>query len=132
MNYHPSQVMISKTLKSGAVYRRRKNTETGKVFTTYETPNLANITVIKKSGIKQKFDIFKLFGTIYISFTDEKGKNLKHCVKNGKLVLTGLIEHIIDSQQNEITTKDLAFLVLKLMKKIDYYASMRYGSRYVK
>lgn len=127
---HPSEVLKTQTLKDGTIWRRRR-TEDGKVtYSTYETPTLSNLIVIKKSGKREKFDHYKLFGTIYISFKDEKGEGAKHAVKRGKFVLQEVIEHLIKKQIDETTSKEIAKLCVKLIKEVDFYAGMRYASRY--
>jgi transcriptional repressor NrdR len=130
MPLHPSQVLKTQTLKSGAIWRRRKTLDNQLIYTTYETPTLSNVTVIKKNGDRQSFDQFKLFGTIYISFKDEKGEGAKHAVKRAKQVLNEVIEYALLNQLSEITSKDIAYQCVKSIKAVDFYAGMRYASRY--
>ena len=130
MHLQPSQVLKTQTLKDGTIWRRRRTLDSKFTYSTYEIPTLSNLTVIKKNGSKQSFDHYKLFGTIYISFKDEKGEGAKHAVPRGKQVLHDVIHTLLEQQIKEISSQDIAKLCLKLIKQVDYYAGMRYASRY--
>jgi transcriptional regulator NrdR family protein len=130
MQLHPSEVTKTQILKTGSIWRRRSTLDKKYTYTTYETPTLANIKVLKKNGTSEQFDQFKLFGTIYISFKDEKGEGAKKAVKRAKSVLFSMIDFILEGQKKNISSFEIATLCLKLIKTEDYYAGMRYASRY--
>ena len=109
--------------KNGLVWRRRKNSQ-GQSFSTYQIATLANIQVSKRSRLKQAFDRYKLFESIYISFKDEKSEGAKHAVYRGKKVLITIMDSIVEQQVVTISSQDITLLTLKIIKQIDYYTGM--------
>jgi len=110
---------------SDATRRRRECLTCKKRFTTYERPEIFNITVIKKSGEKQSFDREKL-----------KEGMMKACEK--RPVLEQQIDQAVDQTElrlrrrtsTEITSKELGRLVLLKLKKLDKVAYIRFASVY--
>jgi len=105
--------------------RRRECLKCNKRFTTYETIQSSNITVIKKDGKREPFNIEKLRTGIK-----------KSCEK--RPISTDKIETIINQTQaklnsyntTEIPTKKIGDLVMQKLKVLDKVAYIRFASVY--
>ena len=105
--------------------RRRECLKCNKRFTTYETIQSSNITVIKKDGKREPFNIEKLRTGIK-----------KSCEK--RPISTDKIETIINQIQaklnsyntTEIPTKKIGDLVMQKLKVLDKVAYIRFASVY--
>ena len=107
----------------GNVRRRRECLKCKKRFTTYETAKI-EINVIKKNGVREKFNREKL-----------KLGLLKSCEKRpvpieriDKIVLE--IEEKLRKKGKEIKTKAIGELIMQHLKKIDKIAYIRFASVY--
>ncbi|MDE5601785.1 MAG: transcriptional regulator NrdR [Clostridia bacterium] len=119
-----SKVIDSRQNEDGtSIRRRRECLECHKRFTTYETIDNVPILVVKKDGSRQMFDPNKL-----------KIGILKACEKRPIPVAT--IDKLVDSIQRqllnsldqEISSRQIGELVMEGLKDIDQVAYVRYAS----
>lgn len=120
------KVIDSRLSEDGASIRRRREcVSCGRRFTTYETIELLPVYVVKKSGIREPFDINKI-----------KAGILKACEKRpvpimqiDKLV-SDIEKKVNNSAQQEITSHTLGNMVMAGLKQIDEIAYVRFSVVY--
>lgn len=119
-----SKVIDSRQNEDGtSIRRRRECLECHKRFTTYETIDNVPILVVKKDGSRQMFDPNKL-----------KIGILKACEK--RPIPVASIDKLVDSIQRqllnsldqEISSRQIGELVMEGLKDIDQVAYVRYAS----
>jgi len=120
----PTQV-IDKRDTEGVTRRRRECLECKKRFTTYERIENVDIFVVKKDGSRQLFSREKL-----------KAGILKACEKRPVSLdqienAVNEIEHKLRQQEStEIPSKLIGELIIKILKKLDKVAYIRFASVY--
>lgn len=103
------------------VWRRRKCLNCHESFTTYEQADLGFLKVIKKTGKKQRYSRAKLYSGIYGAFLSIPAKET---TVDG---VTDTIEAaILDTKQREISSADVARIVLKVLNHFNTAAFVRY------
>ena len=122
------KVLETRTTNNGAAMRRRRVClKCGYRFTSYERVEDKPITVIKRNGDLQPFDIAKIERGIRIS-TDKRNidqETIDNLIQN--------IEEAIKIQagpKHEITSKAIGEETLKQLYKIDAVAYIRFASVY--
>ena len=119
-----SKVIDSRQNEDGtSIRRRRECLECHKRFTTYETIDNVPILVVKKDGSRQMFDPNKL-----------KIGILKACEK--RPIPVAMIDKLVDSihrqllnsLDQEISSKQIGEFVMEGLKDIDQVAYVRYAS----
>lgn len=122
------KVLETRTTNNGSAMRRRRVCRTcGYRFTSYERVEDKPITVIKKNGDLQNFDISKIERGIRIC-TDKRNLNAE-TIEN----LVNCIEEAIKIQagpKHEITSAAIGEEILKQLYKIDKVAYIRFASVY--
>ena len=121
-----SKVIDSRQNEEGTSIRRRRECENcGKRFTTYETVESTPILVIKKDGSRQTFDPAKV-----------KRGIMKACEKRpismtaiDKMV-ADIQRKILNSLEQEVSSKYIGELVMERLKKVDEVAYVRFASVY--
>lgn len=125
-NAGDSRVVDSRQSEDGSVIRRRREClNCGKRFTTYEKADPVQLTVIKKNGQKQMFDLTKL----------KRGIE-RACEK--RPVSSEKIEEIVDEIQlkcismndTEIESSVLGRMVMDRLRKLDEVAYARFSCVY--
>ena len=119
-----SRVVDSRPIGDG-IRRRRKCTNCGARFTTYERIQPRNIFVVKKDGRREEYDRDKLYAGIR-----------KACEK--RPLPTGAIDKLVDSIEAEIykmgkaevPSASIGDLVIEGLKKLDHIAYIRFASIY--
>lgn len=108
-----------------SIRRRRECVSCGRRFTTHETIELLPVYVVKKSGVREPFDINKI-----------KAGILKACEKRpvpitqiDKLV-ADIEKKVNNSLQQEITSHTLGNMVMSGLKQIDEIAYVRFSVVY--
>jgi len=121
------KVVDSREAKIGDTIRRRREcVQCERRFTTYERIEEIPYIVIKKDGVREKFDRQKLLSGI-----------LKACEK--RPVSMAKIQQIVDeaeafvaeSPDRERPTAELGGLVMNQLKKLDKVAYVRFASVYL-
>ena len=121
-----SRVVDSRQSEDGNVIRRRREClKCGKRFTTYEKADPIQLTVIKKNGQKQSFDLSKLKRGIERAcekrpVSDEK---IEELVDEIQL-------HCISSNSTEIESSILGRMVMEKLKYLDEIAYARFSCVY--
>jgi len=108
-----------------AIRRRRECTTCGYRFTTFERIEMANLTVVKKDNRRVPYDRDKL----------ERGitrATEKRPVSNEQLneLIARVEAELRGTSTNEVTSRKIGQLVMRLLKKLDKVAYIRYASVY--
>jgi len=103
--------------------RRRECVACGKRFTTFERAQVSNVLVIKKNGGREAFCKDKIRDSIRKAL---KGRNISigRCAE----VAAEIELEILDMHISEISTKEIAKMVLERLEKVDDIAFVRYAS----
>lgn len=119
-----TEVYNSRDTKFGTqTWRRRRCTTCHESFTTYEAPDLGFLKVIKKTGKKQRYSRAKLYSGIYGAFLSAPAKETTIDA------VTDTIEaKILDTKQRDITSAEIARIVLTTLKHFNTAAFLRYLS----
>lgn len=121
-----TRVIDSRDLESGSTIRRRRECETCAYrFTTYERPEGARLTVLKRDGSRQEFDRGKLQAGL-----------LKALEK--RPVTLERVEQAVDDIEStvrargepEISSKEVGRLATEALRDIDQLAYIRFASVY--
>lgn len=112
--------------KQPAVWRRRKCSNCGETFTTFERPSLAdNKPIILPSGETDVFNLGKLIISINKAFT--------HAPKEGEknaLWLAQTVEYTLSTQHTTITPEDIEAVTHQTLKRFDELAAVQYGAQH--
>ena len=120
----PTQV-IDKRDAEGVTRRRRECLECKKRFTTYERVENIDIFVVKKDGSRQLFSREKLKAGI-LKACEKRPVSLEQ-IENA----VNEIEHKLRQQEStEIPSKLIGELIIKILKKLDKVAYIRFASVY--
>jgi transcriptional repressor NrdR len=109
----------------GVTIRRRRESPTGKRFTTYERIEKPNLAVIKKDGTRELFDREKLANAIKRSV----GKFFASEVEVEEMI-TDIEEGLYAIGENEITSKQVGDKVLDELAVRNEVAYVRFASVY--
>ncbi len=120
------KVIDSRLSEDGiSIRRRRECVSCAKRFTTYETIETLPIYIVKKTGVREPFDINKI-----------KTGILKACEKRpvpiteiDKLV-ADIEKKVTNSLQQEISSHEIGNMVMAGLKKIDDVAYVRFSVVY--
>jgi transcriptional repressor NrdR len=121
-----TRVIDSRDLEGGSTIRRRRECETCAYrFTTYERPEGARLTVLKRDGSRQEFDRIKLQAGL-----------LKALEK--RPVTLERVEQAVDDIEStvrargepEISSKEIGRLATEALRDIDQLAYIRFASVY--
>ena len=121
-----TRVIDSRDLESGTTIRRRRECETCAYrFTTYERPEGARLSVIKRDGGRQDFDRAKLTA------------GLMRALEKRPVTLARVEQAIddIESQlrargEQEISSEEIGQLATEALRDIDQLAYIRFASVY--
>lgn len=125
-NQAGTRVIDSRDLESGSTIRRRRECEAcSHRFTTYERPEGARLSVIKRDGSRQDFDRTKLLGGLLRAL--EK-----------RPVTIARVEQAVDDIESslrargeqEISSKEIGQLATEALRDIDQLAYIRFASVY--
>ena len=124
--YKDTEVMDSRESPTGdSIRRRRECTSCKKRFTTYEKADFAEITVIKKGGVREPFDRNKILNGILKAC--EKRKVSRERME----AVAARIEMKIRSKGiKEIESKQIGDMLVKELFKLDPVAYIRFASVY--
>jgi transcriptional repressor NrdR len=120
-----TDVYNSRTTKSGnQIWRRRRCNSCSHTFTTYESCSLSFLTVAKHGGHTEGYSRAKLYASLYNSFASLRAK------QSTIDAITDTVESkILDRQQVDITTQEIAYIVLVTLKSFKTTAFLRYLSQ---
>ncbi len=125
-NQGGTRVIDSRDLEAGSTIRRRRECEACAYrFTTYERPEGARLTVIKRDGSRQDFDRAKLTA------------GLMRALEKRPVTLDRVERAVddIESQlrargESEVTAKEIGKLATEALRDIDQLAYIRFASVY--
>ena len=116
-----TKVLESRAIDN-SVRRRRECLGCNKRFTTFEKPQIC-LTVIKKDGHKEEFNLEKVRNSL-----------IKACAKAEEQEINSKLEkieqEIIIQQKDEISTSEIARIVMNELFKSDKTAYLRFASVY--
>lgn len=117
-----TEVYNSRTTRFATqIWRRRKCLSCHESFTTYEAPDLGFLKVVKKTGKKQRYSRAKLYSGIYGAFLSIPAK------ETTVDAVTDTIEaKLLDTKKSELTTAEIATVVLVTLKHFNTAAFLRY------
>ncbi|MBQ1761411.1 MAG: transcriptional repressor NrdR [Aquincola sp.] len=121
-----TQVVETRDSDEGDVIRRRRRClGCEKRFTTYERPEIAMPSIVKKGGARVDFDTAKLRGSMLLALR-------KRPVSMEQLdaAIERIEEVLLTSGAKEIPSNRLGELVMRELKKIDKVAYVRFASVY--
>lgn len=121
-----TQVAETRDSDEGDVIRRRRRClACEKRFTTYERPEIAMPSVVKKGGARVDFDSAKLRGSMLLALR-------KRPVSMEQLdaAIERIEEVLLTSGAKELPSTRLGELVMRELKKIDKVAYVRFASVY--
>lgn len=125
-SHNETQVVETRDSDEGDVIRRRRRClGCEKRFTTYERPEIAMPSIVKKGGARVDFDSAKLRGSMLLALR-------KRPVSMEQLdaAIERIEEVLLTSGSKEIPSNRLGELVMRELKKIDKVAYVRFASVY--
>lgn len=124
---HPdTQVVDSRGADEGDFIRRRRRCSAcDRRFTTYERPELAMPSIVKRNASRHEYDPSKLRASLSLALR-------KRPVSTEELdaVVMRIEEKLLTSGQREVSTEMLGELVMAELKKLDKVAYVRFASVY--
>ena len=112
--------------KQPAVWRRRKCSKCGEIFTTFERPSLAdNKPVVLPSGETDIFNLGKLIISINKAFTHAPDE-----AEYNTLWLAQTIEDTLSTQHTVITPEDIEAVTHQTLKRFDELAAVQYAAQH--
>lgn len=121
-------VKDSRTMDHQTSIRRRRVCEAcGFRFTTFETPQLKEIWVVKRDGREEPFDRNKLIKSI-------KTAILKRCISADEIekMLVRIVSELEFLPDAKVSSQKLGEMVLKELQQMDPVAYVRFASIYEK
>lgn len=124
---HPeTQVAETRESDEGDVVRRRRRClSCDKRFTTYERPDIALPSVVKKDGRRADFDPAKLRASMQLAL-----RKRPVSVEQIDAAINRIEEKLLASGAREIASTRLGELVMRELKRIDKVAYVRFASVY--
>lgn len=121
--YPESKVIDSRPASEGfSIRRRRECLACQKRFTTFETIEVVQLIVVKKSGVKELFDKQKLLSGVLKS-TEKRPVDA--------IVLVNEIEaELQNSLRQEVTSTEIGEMVMRKLKAVDEVSYVRFASVY--
>ena len=113
--------------KQPSVWRRRRCTQCGAVFSTIEVPSLAqNTPVYAPSGLREPFNLGQLVISIAEAFTHQPDAGKKQA-----LWLAQTVELTLSTQHPaSLTSEDIAAVTHTILKRFDELAAIQYAARH--
>ncbi len=122
-----TKVVDSRPVEDAAAIRRRRECEKCESrFSTYEQIEILDLTVLKRDGTRQPYTREKLEKGLYRAF--EKREHSDQTYK--KIIST--VEQEIQKKMSggEISSETIGEIVMKVIRKIDKVAYIRFASVY--
>ena len=121
-----TQVIDSRVTDDGdSVRRRRRCMACDKRFTTYERPELAMPSVVKKDGSRVDYDSAKLRASMMLAL-----RKRPVSVDQVDAAIERIEEKLLASGAREVPSTRLGELVMRELKRIDKVAYVRFASVY--
>ncbi len=121
-----TQVVETRESDEGDVIRRRRRcTSCEKRFTTYERPDIAMPSVVKKDGARVEYDRAKLRGSMMLAL-----RKRPVSVEQVDAAIERIEEKLLATGAKEVASTRLGELVMRELKRIDKVAYVRFASVY--
>jgi transcriptional repressor NrdR len=121
-----TRVIDSRDLEAGSTIRRRRECEACSYrFTTYERPEGARLTVIKRDGSRQDFDRTKLLGGLLRAL-----EKRPVTIARAEQAVDDIDSLLRARGQPEVTSKEIGRLATEALRDIDQLAYIRFASVY--
>jgi transcriptional repressor NrdR len=125
-SHDETQVVETRESDEGdTVRRRRRCTGCDKRFTTYERPELALPSVVKKDGARVDYDRAKLRGSMLLAL-----RKRPVSVEQVDAALERIEEKLLTTGTREVPSTRLGELVMRELKRLDKVAYVRFASVY--
>jgi transcriptional repressor NrdR len=125
-NERGTRVIDSRDLDSGSTIRRRRECEACAYrFTTYERPEGARLTVIKRDGSRQDFDRTKLLGGLLRAL-----EKRPVTIARAEQAVDDIESQLRARGEQEVTSKEVGRLATEALRDIDQLAYIRFASVY--
>ena len=124
---HPdTQVVDSRGADEGDFIRRRRRcVECDRRFTTYERPELAMPSVVKRNGSRHDYEAVKLRASLSLAL-----RKRPISTEDVDAVVMRIEDKLLTSGEREVSTEFLGELVMAELKKLDKVAYVRFASVY--
>ena len=120
-----TSVVDSRPTEDGTAIRRRRLSECGERFTTFERVQFRELVIVKKNGRKSAFDRDKLSKSIYIAL-----KKRPIDTDTIEKFITKISRSLEELGQSEITSNTVGTMVMDGLKELDPVAYVRFASVY--
>jgi transcriptional repressor NrdR len=125
-SHQDTQVVETRDSDEGDVVRRRRRCQScDKRFTTYERPEIAMPSVVKKDGTRADFDASKILGSMQLAL-----RKRPVSVEQIDAAMERIQEKLLNSGAKEVPSTRLGELVMRELKRIDKVAYVRFASVY--
>jgi transcriptional repressor NrdR len=121
-----TQVVETRDSDEGDVVRRRRRCGScDKRFTTYERPEIALPSVVKKDGTREEFDASKILASMTLAL-----RKRPVSVEQVDAAMERMQDKLLNSGAKEVPSTRLGELVMRELKRIDKVAYVRFASVY--
>ena len=125
-NEGSTRVIDSRDLEAGSTIRRRRECEACAYrFTTYERPEGARLTVLKRDGSRQDFDRTKLTAGLMRAL-----EKRPVTIARVEQAVDDIESHLRARGEAEVTSKEIGRLATEALRDIDQLAYIRFASVY--
>jgi len=121
-----TQVKDSRPAEEGAAIRRRRQClSCGQRFTTFERVQLRDLTVVKRSGRRVRFDREKLLRSVVVAMQKRpmEGEQIEQLVSS-------IVRRLESEGDPDITSGRIGEMVMEALSNLDPVAYVRYASVY--
>lgn len=124
-----TQVENSRETNDGErIWRRRKCTVCGKVFSTYEGVGLDYLVIEKRNGKHTRYQRHKLFASIYDAIVGGKRKDRGDAANEANVVVAVIERRILANGKRRVTTQEIIDLVTGELEGSNLGACYRYAA----
>ena len=125
-SHQETQVVETRESDEGDVVRRRRRCQgCEKRFTTYERPEIALPSVVKRDGTRADFDLAKVRSSMALAL-----RKRPVSVEQIDAAIERIQEKLLGSGAKEVPSTRLGELVMRELKRIDKVAYVRFASVY--
>ena len=124
-SHEETQVAETRDSEEGFTRRRRRCLKCDRRFTTYERPEVAMPTVVKRDGGRVDFDPAKLRSSMMLAL-----RKRPVSIEQVDAALERIQEKLLSDALREVPTTRLGELVMRELKRIDKVAYVRFASVY--
>jgi len=124
-SHEETQVVETRDSDEGFTRRRRRCLQCDRRFTTYERPEVAMPTVVKRDGGRADFDPAKLRSSMMLAL-----RKRPVSIEQVDAALERIQEKLLSDTLREVPTTRLGELVMRELKRIDKVAYVRFASVY--